>query len=121
MECSRGAFQRLSVPCLSGYAYFDMSRKKRSNGRRPDPTGKRVKLSNGPITVSPQLKACLYAWRAAYGLPLGRSLDALFAHAVQSKGAFLFRLPLDGARESLKGYIPTKHNKKHENTLASLP
>jgi hypothetical protein len=85
-----------------------MSRKKRSNGRRPDPTGKRVKLSNGPITVSPQLKACLYAWRAAYGLPLGRSLDALFAHAVQSKGAFLFRLPLDGARESLKGAITTK-------------
>jgi hypothetical protein len=43
-----------------------------------------------------------------YGLPLGRSLDALFSHAVQSKGAFLFKLPLDGARESLKGYIPTK-------------
>jgi hypothetical protein len=108
MERRRCAFWRNAFSGLSGDAYFGMSRRKRSNGRRPDPTGKRVKLSNGPVTVSPQLKACLYAWRAAYGLPLGRSLDALFAHAVQSKGAFLFKLPLDGARESLKGYIPTK-------------
>ena len=65
-------------------------------------------LSKGAIYVSPQLKTCLNAWRASYGLPLGRSLDALFAHAVQSEGAFLFKLPLDGVRPSLKGPIPTK-------------
>ena len=74
-------------------------------GRPLDEGGARVVLSKGAIYVSPQLKTCLNAWRAVYGLPLGRSLDALFVHAVQSEGAFLFKLPLDGARPSLKGPI----------------
>ena len=80
----------------------------KSKGRPLEEGGARVVLSKGAIYVSPQLKTCLNSWRAAYGLPLGRSLDALFAHAVQSEGAFLFRLPLDGVRPSLKGPIPTK-------------
>ena len=91
----------------------------KSKGRPLEEGGARVVLSKGAIYVSPQLKTCLNSWRAAYGLPLGRSLDALFAHAVQSEGAFLFKLPLDGARPSLKGAIKTKYRPVTEQSAIS--
>ena len=93
----------------------------KSKGRPLEEGGARVVLSKGAIYVSPQLKTCLNAWRASYGLPLGRSLDALFAHAVQSEGAFLFKLPLDGARPSLKGAIKTKYRPVTEQSAISDP
>jgi hypothetical protein len=88
----------------------------KSKGRPLEEGGARVVLSKGAIYVSPQLKTCLNAWRASYGLPLGRSLDAMFSHCVSSEGAFLFRLPLDGARPSLKGAIKTKYRPVTEQT-----
>jgi hypothetical protein len=38
----------------------------------------------------------LQAWRKAYGIPIGESLDALFDHAMRGEGAFIFRLPVNG-------------------------
>ena len=93
----------------------------KSKGRPLEEGGARVVLSKGAIYVSPQLKTCLNSWRAAYGLPLGRSLDALFSFAVHSEGAFLFKLPLDGARPSLKGAIPTKYKPVKEQSAISDP
>lgn len=85
-------------------------------GRPLDESGARVVLSKGAIYVSPQLKTCLNSWRAAYGLPLGRAIDAMFSHCVSSEGAFLFKLPLDGARPSLKGPIETKYSPPNEQS-----
>ena len=44
--------------------------------------------------VQPRTLASLKAWRKAYGIPLGESLDALFEHAMAGEGAFIFRLPV---------------------------
>ena len=74
-------------------------------GRPLEAGGAREVLSPGAIYVRGQVKASLEAWRRAYGLPFGRAIDALFDHAMRSDGAFLFKLPLDGARPSLKGPI----------------
>ena len=105
LERYRCAFKR--------YAFCDVlnneATRMKSKGRPLEEGGARVVLSKGAIYVSPQLKTCLDSWRKVHGLPLGRSLDALFVHAVRSEGAFLFKLPLDGARPSLKGAIKTKY------------
>ena len=46
--------------------------------------------------VQPRTLASLQAWRKAYGIPIGESLDALFNHAMAGEGAFIFRLPVTG-------------------------
>ena len=46
--------------------------------------------------VQPRTLASLRAWRKAYGIPLGESLDALFDHAMRGEGAFVFKLPVKG-------------------------
>ena len=74
-------------------------------GRPLEEGGARVVLSPGAIYVKRQVKNSLKAWRATYGLPYGRAIDAMFQHCMESEGAFLFKLPLDGARPSLKGPI----------------
>lgn len=58
--------------------------------------------------VQPRTLASLRAWRKAYGIPIGESLDALFNHAMAGEGAFLFRLPVNGKPNS---------EKLHENEL----
>lgn len=60
---------------------------------------KRVRLSKAPIMVHARTAASLRAWRALYGLPLGRSIDALFQFSMER---LEFKLPLTGARNSLK-------------------
>lgn len=52
--------------------------------------------------VQPRTLASLQAWRKAYGIPLGESLDALFDHAMRGEGAFIFRLPVNGKALPLK-------------------
>jgi hypothetical protein len=74
-------------------------------GRPLEASGARVVLSPGAIYVRKQVKTSLKAWRASYGLPMGRAVDAMFDFCMKSEGAFLFKLPLDGARPSLKGPI----------------
>ena len=74
-------------------------------GRPLEASGARVVLSPGAIYVRKQVKTSLKAIRAVYGLPYGRTIDAMFDHCMKSEGAFLFKLPLDGARPSLKGPI----------------
>jgi hypothetical protein len=74
-------------------------------GRPLEASGARVVLSPGAIYVKKQVKTSLKAWRASYGLPMGRAVDAMFDFCMKSEGAFLFKLPLDGARPSLKGPI----------------
>jgi hypothetical protein len=74
-------------------------------GRPLEASGARVVLSPGAIYVRKQVKSSLKAIRAVYGLPYGRTIDAMFDHCMKSEGAFLFKLPLDGARPSLKGPI----------------
>ena len=74
-------------------------------GRPLEASGAREILSPGAIYVKKQVKSSLKAIRAVYGLPYGRTIDAMFAHCMESEGAFLFKLPLDGARPSLKGPI----------------
>jgi hypothetical protein len=74
-------------------------------GRPLEEGGAREILSPGAIYVRKQVKASLKAIRAVYGLPYGRTIDAMFDHCMKSEGAFLFKLPLDGARPSLKGPI----------------
>ena len=69
---------------------------KRKTGPKPHPTGNRVRLySRGPF-IRQDTQQMLSAWEIAYGLPVGRSIDALadFARSHPS----LFRLPLTGAR-----------------------
>ena len=44
--------------------------------------------------VQPRTLASLQAWRKAYGIPIGESLDALFDHAMAGEGAFIFKLPI---------------------------
>ena len=46
--------------------------------------------------VQPRTLASLQAWRTAYSIPIGESLDALFEHAMKGEGAFIFRLPVSG-------------------------
>ena len=46
--------------------------------------------------VHPRTLASLRAWRTAYSIPIGESLDALFEHAMKGEGAFIFRLPVSG-------------------------
>jgi len=46
--------------------------------------------------VQPRTLASLQAWRKAYGIPIGESIDALFDHAMRGEGAFIFRLPVTG-------------------------
>ena len=61
--------------------------------------------------VQPRTLASLRAWRKAYGIPLGESLDALFEHAMAGEGAFIFRLPVSGKP------LPDKSAKQHKTTL----
>jgi len=74
-------------------------------GRPLEEGGAREILSPGAIYVQKQTANSLRAWRRVYGLPFGRAVDAMFQHCMKSEGAFLFKLPLDGARPSLKGPI----------------
>ena len=55
--------------------------------------------------VQPRTLASLQAWRKAYGIPLGESLDALFDHAMRGEGAFIFKLPVKQ---------PTQKEQTHE-------
>lgn len=61
--------------------------------------------------VQPRTLASLRAWRKAYGIPLGESLDALFDHAMKGEGAFIFKLPITGK------HLPDNSEKQHETTL----
>ena len=61
--------------------------------------------------VQPRTLASLRAWRKAYGIPLGESLDALFEHAMRGEGAFVFKLPVTGKPK------PDNSEKRHETTL----
>ena len=104
LERCNESYIGLSVSCLPHYEDSRMKPK----GRPLEAGGAREVLSPGAIYVRGQVKASLEAWRRAYGLPFGRAIDALFDHAMRSEGAFLFKLPLDGARPSLKGPILLK-------------
>lgn len=69
---------------------------KRKSGPKPHATGNRVRLySRGPF-IRQDTQQMLSAWEMAYGLPVGRSIDALADFARQHPS--LFRLPLTGAR-----------------------
>jgi hypothetical protein len=50
--------------------------------------------------VQPRTLASLQAWRKAYGIPIGESLDALFDHAMRGEGAFIFRLPIKQPKQN---------------------
>ena len=52
--------------------------------------------------VQPRTLASLQAWRKAYGIPLGESLDALFDHAMAGEGAFIFKLPVKQSKQKEK-------------------
>ena len=56
--------------------------------------------------VQPRTLASLRAWRKAYGIPLGESLDALFDHAMAGEGAFIFKLPITDNKTTLKADNP---------------
>jgi len=101
LERRNESYLCLSVPRLPRNEAPRMKPK----GRPLEEGGARVVLSPGAIYVKGHVRASLEAWRRAYGLPYGRAIDALFDHAMRSEGAFLFKLPLDGARPSLKGPI----------------
>ena len=58
----------------------------------------RVMLQRATLSVDPDTKAILRAWRAFYGIPYGRCLDALVDYAKLKPD---FRLPLAGKRKSL--------------------
>ena len=60
--------------------------------------------------VQPRTLASLQAWRKAYGIPLGESLDALFDHAMRGEGAFIFKLPITGKP------MPDNSEKQHKTT-----
>lgn len=59
---------------------------------------RRVMLQRATLSVDPDTKAILGAWRAFYGIPYGRCLDALVDYAKLKPD---FRLPLKGKRKSL--------------------
>ncbi len=101
MECGIKPSEHLCIRRLSHYKATRMKPK----GRPLEASGARVVLSPGAIYVKKQVKNSLKAIRAVYGLPYGRTIDAMFDHCMKSEGAFLFKLPLDGARPSLKGPI----------------
>jgi len=54
--------------------------------------------------VHPRTLASLQAWRKAYGIPIGESLDALFDHAMAGEGAFIFRLPVKQPTQKKQSY-----------------
>jgi hypothetical protein len=58
----------------------------------------RVMLQRATLSVHPDTKAILQIWRAFYGIPYGRCLDALVDYAKLKPD---FRLPLAGKRKSL--------------------
>jgi hypothetical protein len=71
--------------------------------------------------VNPRTLASLQAWRKAYGIPIGESIDALFDHAMRGEGAFVFRLPVTGKPNSEKLHengnpLPDNSDKQHETT-----
>jgi hypothetical protein len=55
-------------------------------------------LQRAPLWVHHDTKAVLEIWRAFYGIPYGRCLDALVEYARLKPD---FRLPLAGKRKSL--------------------
>jgi hypothetical protein len=59
----------------------------------------RVRLSSRGPHVSDETMRYLKLWRAAYGLPFGRSIDAAIQHACKDE---TFKLSLRGSRPSLK-------------------
>lgn len=73
-----------------------MPRKRHKPGPKPGPDGPRLRLGlRGPYVANSTLRT-LNAWREAYGVPWGRSIDALLTHAHAHPG---FRLPIP-ARKS---------------------
>jgi hypothetical protein len=56
--------------------------------------------------VNPRTLASLQAWRTAYGIPIGESIDSIFDHAMRGEGAFVFRLPVTGKAMPLKSDKP---------------
>ena len=56
--------------------------------------------------VQPRTLASLRAWRTAYSIPIGESIDALFDHAMRGEGAFIFKLPITGKHLPLKSDNP---------------
>jgi len=58
----------------------------------------RVMLQRATLSVHPDTKAILQAWRGFYGIPYGRCLDAMVAY-IRSRPDF--RIPLVGKRQSL--------------------
>ena len=86
---------------------------KRKTGPKPHPTGNRVRLySRGPF-IRQDTQQMLSAWEMAYGLPVGRSIDALADFARQHPS--LFRLPLTGARNKSR----YDDEQSHADTLAT--
>lgn len=66
----------------------------RSEGFKMTPRPYRLPKVRLVGLVNPRTLASLQAWRIAYGIPLGESMDALFEHAMAGEGAFIFRLPV---------------------------
>jgi len=62
---------------------------------------KRVLLNKSPIWVDPETAAILKVWRGFYGIPYGRSIDAMVAY-IRSRPDF--RIPMTGKRPSLIVY-----------------
>ncbi len=81
---------------------------KRKRGRPCGPEGKREHLNKTDVLVAPSTRLFLHAVRAAYGVPIGRTIDALVSFARTSPN---FRLPLTGARPNLQTFTPPNHEK----------
>ena len=67
--------------------------KRKKTGPKCGPNGHRVRLGPRGPHIDPNTLSLLNAWRTAYGVPWGRSIDALVEHAHKHKG---FILPLKG-------------------------
>lgn len=64
-------------------------------GPKPGPNGHRVPLWGHGPKVDPETKLELDLWRDAYGIPYGRAIDRLLAHARAHPG---FRIPTGGRK-----------------------
>lgn len=88
---------------------------------KPLPSAFRVRLTPRGPHVAPLTLATLNAWRAEYGVPYGRAIDAAIDYALSSPA---FRLPLDGYKKnpswSRKNKPKTKeieHNEQQPSTV----
>lgn len=84
---------------------------KAKTGPKPGPNGPRVRLDRGEW-LDPETKRHLELWRDVYGLPIGRSIDALYQYAVKSPA---FRLNLRYARPKLR--VGPEALAAHQNAL----